>query len=69
MELDYREAMRVELTSLKERLIVLDTFMPATNAGELAEKVNVCLDYLFYLEDTSLPVEGDSLSTNTMGSI
>lgn len=55
MGLDYREAMRAELVSLKERLVSMDTFMPYTHANELAEKINVCLDYLFYLEDTSLP--------------
>lgn len=55
MELDYREALRAELISLKEKLLVMDTFLPQTHANELAEKVNVCLDYVFYLEDTSLP--------------
>lgn len=55
MELDYREALRAELVSLKERLIIMDATMPHTRAKELAEKVNVCLDYVFYLEDTSLP--------------
>lgn len=54
MELDYREAMRAELVSLKERLDSMDTFMPYTRAQELVEKINVCLDYLFYLEDTSM---------------
>lgn len=55
MELDYREALRAELISLKEKLLVMDTFLPHTRAKELVEKVNVCLDYVFYLEDTSLP--------------
>ena len=51
MAIDHAELLKLELVSLKEKLINMDTFMPQTHAIELAERVNVCLDYLFHLED------------------
>jgi hypothetical protein len=54
MELtNYKEMLRDNLISLKEGLDVIGDL-------NLINKVNVCIDYLFYLEDTSLP-------TNTEG--
>ena len=57
LQLDYKELLKHELISLRETLIVMDTALPYTRAGHLAEKISVCLDYLLYLEDTSLPKE------------
>lgn len=51
MAIDHAELLRTELVSIKEKLITMDLFMPHTHASELAERVNVCLDYLFHLED------------------
>lgn len=51
MAIDHAELLKLELVSIREKLINMDTFMPQTRAGELAEKINVCLDYLFHLED------------------
>lgn len=49
MELiNYKELLKDNLISLKHGLEVLGD-------ANLSNKVNVCLDYLFYLEDTSLP--------------
>ena len=49
MELtNYKEMLRDNLISLKEGLDVIGDL-------NLINKVNVCIDYLFYLEDTSLP--------------
>jgi hypothetical protein len=49
MELtNYKEMLRDNLISLKDGLEVLGDL-------NLINKVNVCIDYLFYLEDTSLP--------------
>lgn len=56
-QLDYKELLKHELVSLRETLIVMDTALPYTRAERLAEKISVCLDYLLYLEDTSLPKE------------
>ena len=53
MELtNYKEMLRDNLISLKEGLDVIGDL-------NLINKVNVCIDYLFYLEDTSLPIEGN----------
>ena len=54
MELDHAELLRNELISLREKLLVMETFLPMTKAGELAERVSVCLDYLFHLGDIPL---------------
>lgn len=54
MELDHAELLREELISLRERLLVMEACLPISNAGELAERVSVCLDYLFHLGDIPL---------------
>jgi hypothetical protein len=61
MELtNYKEMLRDNLISLKDGLEMLGDF-------NLINKVNVCIDYLFYLEDTSLPTNTEGETNAKLG--